>query len=265
MKRQIRTFLKLAVIGALAYFFPRTMLVLFACGIYDVTRNRALTLQTVRRYFLGNGLLTWLLSPFNVLLDLIALPFINRGIYKLGDLPAPYQAEIRRLIDTAQQVGLMQQLQSRLGSAPRSMVFFKWYGANVDTIVDVPAYHAPFRYIQTIGVSVFNQKESTSKHFGPFRPTLRVLYNLNDMPQRTAYIEVGDTLQYWQDEKLFIFDDTLQHQSFNESDAARYCLFVDIVRPAAVPALLVGVVTAIRYAFRSVNFIFYRHWNVVAK
>jgi len=54
-------------------------------------------------------------------------------------------------------------------------------------------------------------------------------------------IVVGKTTNYWCENKLFIFDDTLLHQSFNESDKARYCLFVDIVRPSLVPALLAGL------------------------
>ncbi len=265
MKKTLRLVPKLLIFGALCYFLPRVMLVFLLCGIYDVARNRDLKWETIERYFFGNGLLTWVLSPFNVLLDLISLPFVNKGVYKLEDFPLSYQAEIKRLIDTAYSENLVGQLEERTKDQSRSMVFFKWYGANVETFLDIPAYHEPYKYIQTIGVSVFNKKQSTSKHFGPFRATLRVLFNINDMPDHSAYIEVGDTLQYWQDEKLFIFDDTLQHQSFNESDNIRYCLFVDIVRPAPVPAILVGIVTTIRYLLKSVNFIFYKNWKVIGK
>lgn len=264
-RKALKNAAKLVVIAVLTWFFPVVMGILIACGVYDLARNRGVTLETVQRYFLGNGLLTWLLSPFNVVLDLLALPYVNKGIYRLADLPAGHQAEIRRLIDVATAVDLDRQLRSRTEAEARSMVFFKWYGADVDTVIDVPEYHEKWRYVQTIGVSVFNKKQSTSKHFGPFRPTLRVLYNLNDMKDRSAYIEVGDVVQYWQDEKLFIFDDTLQHQSFNESDSIRTCLFVDIVRPAGVPVLLVGVVRLIRTLMRSVNFIFYRNWKVIER
>ena len=92
------------------------------------------------------------------------------------------------------------------------MVFFRWYGINVDTFVNIPAFHEPWKYIQTIGVSVFNKKVSTSKHFGYLRASLRILYNLNDMKDRSAYIEVGNTINYWSENKLFIFDDTLLHE-----------------------------------------------------
>src|SRR5262249_13970179 len=60
---------------------------------------------------------------------------------------------------------------------------------------------------------------------------IRILYNLNDINDRSAYIEVGKTINYWSENKLFIFDDTLLHESVNDTNQTRYCLFVDIVRP----------------------------------
>jgi aspartyl/asparaginyl beta-hydroxylase (cupin superfamily) len=252
----------LLVLG-LCYFFPKFMLFYIACGIYDVSRNSPLTLAVADRYFFGNGVFTWVLSPFNVLMDLLALPYVNKGVYRLDDLPKAYQDEINALIDGTHKQDLVGQLKRAAESHARSMFFFKWYGANVDTVVDVPAFHVNYKYIKTIGVSVFSKKESTSKHFGPMRATFRVLYNVNDMDDNSAYIVVGDKTNYWRESKLFIFDDTLQHQSFNESDKARYCLFVDIARPSMVPALLAGVVTLSRFFFRGFNSIFYKKWKVI--
>jgi aspartyl/asparaginyl beta-hydroxylase (cupin superfamily) len=251
------------VVLALAYFFPWIMLFYVLCGLYDVSRNRNLSLAVLDRYFFGNGLTTWLLSPFNVLMDILALPYINKGVYKLADLPKPYQDEIKAVIDGAYQQDLVGQLQRTADAHARSMFFFKWYDANVNTIVDVPAFHRDYKYIKTIGVSVFNKKESTSRHFGPLRATFRVLYNVNTMDDNSAYIVVGDTTNYWRESKLFIFDDTLLHQSFNDSDKARYCLFVDIVRPSAVPAVFAGLVTLNRILFRGLNSIFYKKWKII--
>ena len=241
------------------------LLVLLGCGLYDVTRNRALNGAVLRRYFLGKGLTTWLLSPFNTLLDLLALPYVNKGVYRLEDLPRPYQEEIERLIAAAHREALIPQIASRIKDLPRSMIFFKWYGTNVDSFVNVPAFHEEYKYVQTIGVSVFNKKQSTSKHFGPLRATLRVLYNINDMQDDSAYIQVGDVTNYWRTSKLFIFDDTLLHQSFNESDTARYCLFVDILRPAALPGPLALVVRVLHVLLRGVNSVFYQNWEVIKK
>jgi aspartyl/asparaginyl beta-hydroxylase (cupin superfamily) len=251
------------ILAPLSYFFPKLMLFYFVCGLYDVSRNKNFDLALLDRYFFGNGVTTWILSPFNVLMDILALPYRNKGVYRLEDLPNDYQDEIKALIDGAHKQDLVGQLQRAAEANARSMFFFKWYGANVNTVVDVPAFHRDYKYIKTIGVSVFSKKESTSKHFGPLRATFRVLYNVNTMDDKSAYIVVGDKTNYWKDSKLFIFDDTLLHQSFNESEKSRYCLFVDIARPSMVPAILAGVVTLNRILFRGLNSIFYKKWKVI--
>ena len=252
-------------VGAIvvAYFLPKLTLFYALCGLYDISRHRPLTWFVVRQYFIGNGVPTWLASPFNILMDILTLPYINKGVYQLSDLPAPYRAEIERLIEVAKSQNLVEQLEQRTKELDRTMIFFKWYGENVDTFLKTPAFHEKWKYIQTIGVSVFNKKVSTSKHFGPIRPTLRVLYNLNDIDDRSAYIVVGDKTSYWKDNKLFIFDDTLLHQSFNETDKVRYCLFVDILRPSLIPALLRPFVKLVYVLFKSANFIFYKKWKVI--
>jgi beta-hydroxylase len=253
----------LLIIAPLCYFFPKLMVFYALCGIYDVSRNTNLSLAVLDRYFFGNGVFTWLLSPFNIVMDLLALPYINKGVYRLEDLPKPYQDEVTRVIDAVHQQDLVGQLQRSAESNARSMFFFKWYGANADTVVDIPAFHQDYKYIKTIGVSVFSKKESTSKHFGPLRCTFRVLYNVNQMDDNSAYIVVGDKTNYWRENKLFIFDDTLMHQSFNESDKARYCMFIDIARPSALPGVMAFVVDVNRVLFRGLNSIFYKKWKVV--
>jgi aspartyl/asparaginyl beta-hydroxylase (cupin superfamily) len=258
-----RVALPIVVFAPLIYFFPKLSLFYAVCGFYDVARNRALDGAVIRRYFLGNGILTWLLSPFNIVMDLLSLPYINKGVYQLADLPPAYQEEVKRLIDTAQRENLVRQLEERSKENPRTMIFFKWYGLNVDTFLNIPAFRQDWKYIRTIGVSIFNKKASTSKHFGPTRTTLRVLYNLNDMDDHSAYIVVGDTTSYWRENKLFIFDDTLMHQSFNETDKMRYCLFVDILRPTKFTTLMTAIVSVMRVLSRSFNFIFYSNWKVI--
>jgi aspartyl/asparaginyl beta-hydroxylase (cupin superfamily) len=258
-----RILFPLGVLAPFAFFFPKIALFYAACGAYDVSRNRGLDLGVLRRYFIGNGFFTWVLSPVNTLLDLLSLPFVNKGVYRLEDLPPAYQDEVRRLIQVANEQNLVAKLEERSKENLRTMIFFRWYGVNIDTFLDIPEFHAPWKYIQTIGVSVFNKKVSTSRHFGYMRASLRVLYNLNDMKDDSAFIVVGDKTSYWRQNKLFIFDDTLLHQSFNETDQTRYCLFVDIVRPTPFPAVMRAVVTAIRLMTQSFKFIYYKHWKVI--
>ena len=258
-----RVLFPLFVLVPFAYFFPKIALVFAIFGAYDVTRNRPITPELFRRYFIGNGFGTWLLSPLNSLLDLLSLPYINKGVYRLADLPPEHQDEIRRLIQAANDADLVPKLEQHVKENKRTMLFFRWYGMNLDASLKVPTLHQPWKYIQTIGVSVFNRKVTTSKHFGYLRASLRVLYNLNDMKDDSAYIVVGETTSSWRENKLFIFDDTLLHLSANETEQPRYCLFVDIIRPTPFPAIMRGVVAITRYLTHSIKFIYYGNWKVI--
>jgi hypothetical protein len=176
--RIVRKTLKRVVALALAiYFIPWVLLAYVILGLIDVLRNKPRSLRTIDRYFAGNGVFTWLLSPFNLLMDLFCLPYYNRGIYQLEELPKGYRDEIQTLIDAAHNRDLVGLLESKLGEKKRWMLFFKWYSKNIPASVEVPEYQQEFKYIRTIGVSIFNKKSSTGEHFGPLRVTLRVLYN----------------------------------------------------------------------------------------
>lgn len=263
-RRGLKKLAKRVVPLALAvYFIPYVLAAFAACGLVDYLRNGGKTLASLDRYFFGNGFFTWMLSPFNLMVDVLCLPYRNRGIYQLADLPAGHQAEINSLIEAAHRHDLVGQLREKLGDAKRAMIFFKWYGRNVYASVSVPEFHQAFRFVKTIGVSVFNTRQSTGRHYGPLRLTLRVLYNVNDTVSPDVFIEVGGKVHRWRDGKLFIFDDTLQHQSCNQSDEVRYCLFVDILRPSLVSRLLGGLVACVRALIARFNAIFYKHWTFI--
>lgn len=251
--RRVTRFLKrwpkrIAVFGAAVYFFPKTLAVYFVFGLIDFLRNRQRTPDMFIRYFAGNGVQAWFLSPFNLLMDLLTLPYWNKKIYELSDLPQDYQDEINQMIAAANKSDLVGKLQAQMGDKRKGMIFFKWYGKNVETSVDVPEFHRDYKYLRTIGVSIFNKKQVACKHYGTFRVTLRVLYNINPIDSDLVYIKVGNHVHYWRDDKLFIFDDTLQHASCNGSDGVRYCMFVDILRPSACPRLMSGILDCVRTA-----------------
>ena len=156
----------------------RSVIALLLCGVWDVSRNRDLD-AGVRQYFLQNGIGTWLASPLNIVMDILALPYLNKGVYEIDDLPPHIRAEIGGLLRTADNSGLAERVERHMAAAPRAMMFFKWYGRNVDAPIEMSEFHEKYKFIRTIGVSVFRERESTSRHFGPFRPSLRVLYCLN--------------------------------------------------------------------------------------
>ena len=250
-------------LGLAVYFLPWALLSYIACGVLDVMRNSRRTLGTIDRYFAGNGVFTWLLSPFNLLMDLFSLGYRNRGVYRLADLPPGHQAEIQTLIDAVHKRDLVGALAEKMGEKKRGMIFFQWYGKVLPCSLDIPEFRQRYRYIRTIGVSIFNKKQYTGLHFGPLRVTLRVLYNINDIDDPNVFIQVGNHTHRWRDGKLFIFDDTLQHQSRNDSDGLRYCLFVDILRPSPMPRVLSAILSGIRMLMVPFRAVFYQHWTFI--
>lgn len=241
-------------------FFPLLSLIYIILGLVDVSRNKPLDADTAKRYFLGNGILTWMLSPFNLFLDLISDK--NKGIYQLADLPEAYRQEINALI---QDVDLNKELikkemAARLTEVDRGMLFFKWYGDNLNSSFTLPCFHKQYKYIKTIGVSVFNQHKATSIHYGPIRITLRLLYNLSPSQEGEVYIQVAGTRHYWKNNPMFIFDDTLQHQSVNYSNEIRYCMFVDLIRPSKFNGVLSTLLNWTKVLTAKRNNVFYKKW-----
>lgn len=244
------------------YAVPAVVGFFLLCGVVDVLRHKPLNYATVDRYFFGNGVLTMLLAPFNLFTDLISLPYRNKGVYRFEDLPQLHRREITELLDAARAADIITQLEEKITDG-RSMIFFKWYGKDLPTSVDIPAFHKRYETIRTIGVSVFNKRKSTSWHFGPLRATFRVLYNLRPAPDNIAFIQVGDLVHRWNDDPLFIFDDTLMHQSCNETDAVRYCMFIDIVRPNRVRPLMNVIVMGLQFLLIRINRKFYKRWAMI--
>ena len=99
------------------------------------------------------------MSPFNSLLDLLSLPYVNKGVYRLEDLPPAYRDEVMRLIQSGERIEISsRKWKRRQNEHPRTMAFFRWYGVDQDTFLNAPALRQPWKYIETIGVSVFNKK-----------------------------------------------------------------------------------------------------------
>ena len=42
------------------------------CGLIDVSRHKTMNLKLIKEYFLGKGFLTFVLSPLNLLADLLS-------------------------------------------------------------------------------------------------------------------------------------------------------------------------------------------------
>lgn len=263
-RKRIRRIAVMAVMLVPAlYFFPLLTLFFILCGALDISRHFSITPDMAEKYFLGNGIPTWLLSPLNLLADVFSAR--NLGKYRLEDLPDEHRAEIEACVNAFKVHGDMikSHVAEVLGDNKRGMLTFKWYAKPQDISLNIPAFQRDYRYIKTIAVSVFNTRESTSWHFGPLRLTFRVLYNLDPIDSDQVYIDVDDKRHYWRDQPLFVFDDTLFHRSVNNADQPRYCLFMDIARPNHLQPLFDAAIAATAVIAASFKTIFYKNWSFI--
>lgn len=262
-KRLRRFSLAIVLLGSALYFAPIPMIFYLVCGALDVSRQKNVTFELIEKYFMGNGILTWLLSPINLLADLLS--HRNKLVYRLEDLPADHRKEIETCVREFVANGdrIKEHVAKKFGQSKRCMLTFKWYAEPQSTELKIPAFEQEFRYIKTIAVSVFNTREHTSRHFGPLRFSFRVLYNLDPAPGHDVFIEANGETHYWSEDPLYIFDDTVFHRSVNDVDHVRYCLFMDIMRPSYAPRVLdvaVRISSVIAGAFKQM---FYRNWSFI--
>ncbi|NIF18115.1 aspartyl/asparaginyl beta-hydroxylase domain-containing protein [Pantoea sp. Cy-639] len=268
LRKQLGACAAVIAVALFAYASPplfiALVILLVACGLYDFSRNGTLEPAIVKKYFLGGGRNTWALAPFNTLIDLFSRR--NRHIYALDELPPACQQEIEQVIQRSMRhkAEIVEYLDSRMQNDKRGMLFFQWYGRKNDCGLSIPELQQPLEYVKTIGVSVFNDNQSTSFHFGPLRMMLRVLYNIS--PPRHSpgvYIQVKRHKHYWHDDPLFIFDDTLLHASFNKGGGKRYCLFIDIIRPSPAHRLLNMLVLGFSRLVFGLRKTFYKNWKAI--
>ncbi len=265
MTKTLRKSLRKVAIAVLVlavgfYFIPILTTIFLVCGIIDVMRNDQKDWPLFSSYFLGNGLFTWLLSPFNLLVDLLS--YRNPGVWKLEQFPPDYQREVNEILDVfkARKQEIIADIDANFGAGRRGMYVYQWYGKH--KIDNVPEFNKDFKYIKTIAVSVFSKRESTSWHFGPLRLSLRILYNLVPV-KAEIFVQCGSKKNYWFDNPLFIFDDTLFHRSVNEYDGRRYCVFVDIIRPSPVPKLISAMLALVSMSVERINSVFYKNWKMI--
>ena len=69
-------------------------------------------------------------------------------------------------------------------------------------------------------------------HCGPYKGVIR--YHLGlivPKPESECRIRVGETIAHWQEGKSLLFDDTFEHEVFNDTNGLRVVLFMDVLRP----------------------------------
>ena len=119
LRKSLRQFAIAVPLLALGfYFIPILTTIFIVLGLIDVLRNDKKDWGLFSRYFLGNGIFTWLLSPFNLLVDLLC--YKNQGVWKLEQFPKDYQREVNEILDVfkARKDEIIADIDANFGTRP---------------------------------------------------------------------------------------------------------------------------------------------------
>ncbi len=99
--------------------------------------------------------------------------------------------------------------------------------------------------------SILSPRKHILDHRGPYKGVLR--YHLGLIVPRDAEdcrIRVGEDFRHWLQGESMVFDDTYNHEVWNDTDETRVVLFVDVLRPLPFPESLINraIVKAISYS-----------------
>lgn len=90
--------------------------------------------------------------------------------------------------------------------------------------------------MKTAMFSILAPGKHIPHHRGPYKGVLRCHLGLQvPEPKEQCRIRVGQDIRHWEEGKCMVFDDTFDHEVWNETDGQRVVLFMDIVRPFRQP------------------------------
>lgn len=95
--------------------------------------------------------------------------------------------------------------------------------------------------MNTAMFSILGPGKHIPPHRGPYKGVLR--YHLGliiPKPEGSCRIRVGSDVRPWKEGKSLIFDDSHEHEVWNDSDSYRVVLFVNFVRPTIFPLSVVN-------------------------
>jgi ornithine lipid ester-linked acyl 2-hydroxylase len=103
----------------------------------------------------------------------------------------------------------------------------------------------------TAMISILSPRKHILDHRGPYKGVLRYHLALI-VPQdaRACRIRVGDDVRHWEEGQSMVFDDTFNHEVWNDTDETRVVLFVDVLRPLPEPEATINraIVKAIGFS-----------------
>ncbi len=119
--------------------------------------------------------------------------------------------------------------------------FFYGYGftagKNVERCPETARLLREIPGMTTAMFSILAPHKKIPPHGGPYKGVLR--YHLGLLvpePADACGIRVGRDVRHWAEGKSLVFDDTNEHEAWNDTDGTRVVLFVDVKRPLRGPA-----------------------------
>ena len=88
--------------------------------------------------------------------------------------------------------------------------------------------------------SILDPGKSIPAHTGPTQAYIRYHLGLKVPETNPPRIRVRDEWYTWKEGESVLFDDSLEHQIYNESDSVRAVLIIDVMRPFPQPIFAVN-------------------------
>jgi ornithine lipid ester-linked acyl 2-hydroxylase len=159
------------------------------------------------------------------------------------------RAEVEQLLEDQEALPNFQDIskdQIEITDDDRWKTFFLYgYGFEAKLGVEMcPRTAALMREIPGMTTAMFSilaPRKHILDHRGPYKGVLR--YHLGlivpaDAP--ACRIRVGDDVRHWEQGASMVFDDTFNHEVWNDTDETRVVLFVDVLRPLPFPESLIN-------------------------
>lgn len=90
--------------------------------------------------------------------------------------------------------------------------------------------------MKTAFFSILAPNKHIPAHRGAYNGLLRLHLGLQiPSPAEQCRVRVGNTVRHWREGEVLIFDDTFDHEVWNDTDGYRVVLFVDFARPMHPP------------------------------
>ncbi len=167
--------------------------------------------------------------------------------------------EAMRLLEDREELANFQDIskdQIEITDDDRWKTFFLYgYGFEAKLGVEMcPRTAALMRQIpgmKTAMFSILSPRKHILDHRGPYKGVLR--YHLGlvvPADAESCRIRVGEDVRHWDEGRSLVFDDTFNHEVWNDTEETRIVLFVDVMRPLPFPDSLVNelIVKAIGYS-----------------